>query len=73
MRTSPLCGAEYTFELLDCGNDRHIKEVLRMSRASFDSTISWAENIELLHATRNIAVEEQLAMFLTSLGHGLSN
>jgi hypothetical protein len=26
MRTSPLSGAAYVFELLDCGNDRRIKE-----------------------------------------------
>jgi site-specific recombinase XerC len=63
----------YTFELLDCGNDRRIKEVLRMTRASFYGIIGWADRRQLLLATRNVTVEEKLAMFLITLGHGLSN
>ncbi len=73
MRTSSLSGAAYVFELLDCGNDRHIKEVLRMSKNSFDGLISWADEKQLLLPSRNISVEEQVAMFLSTLGQGLSN
>jgi hypothetical protein len=73
LRTSPLSGAAYVFELLDCRNDRRIKEVLRMKKNTFDGLIIWANEKQLLQASRNTSVEEQLTMFLSTLGQGLSN
>jgi hypothetical protein len=40
MRTFPLSGHAYRAELLCYRNDRHMNEVLRMPRASFDHLVA---------------------------------
>ncbi len=40
-RTSSLSGSECAHELLSCGHNARIKEVLRMRKSSFDALVSW--------------------------------
>jgi hypothetical protein len=44
-----------------------------MIRASYEGINSWANDKQLLRASRNIAVKEQLAMSLSTLGQGPSD
>ncbi len=71
--TSPLTGVEYTHELLACGPEGRIKEVLRMKKATFESLIAWAKRKNMVKASKNDACKEQLLMLLMVLNQGLWN
>jgi hypothetical protein len=58
LRTSAFTGAEYTRELLSCGHDGRIKELLRMKKSTFDSLLSWALSRNLLREKKYITHEE---------------
>jgi hypothetical protein len=62
-RTSALSGAEYARELLNCGHDTRIREVLRMKKSTFDALLAWASHKDLIKTSKNIAQEEQFLMF----------
>jgi site-specific recombinase XerC len=73
MRTSSLRDSAYTSELLNCGHDRRINEVLLIGEETFDSWVDSMKREDFLHATKPVAIEEQLTMFISTLYQGLSN
>ncbi len=72
LSTSVFTDAEYTRELLSCGHDGRIK-VLQMKKSTINILLALTSSRNLLKASKNIAYEEQLLMFLIVLTHGLSN
>jgi hypothetical protein len=72
-RTSSLSGAAYVTELLTCGNNRRIKEVLRMRLPTFLKLCNWFKEHGLLSDERYVSVEEQVAIFLHIVGENRSN
>ncbi len=67
VQTSALSGAEFTQELINCGHDGRIKEVLQMKKASFEKLLAWEKKNQLLRASKNVSIEEQLVPFLMAL------
>lgn len=73
-RTSSLTGKQYIAELLaPSTNSRRVLEVLRMSREIFLELCQWLEDRGLLTSTRFVNVDEQVAMFVWTIGHNASN
>lgn len=71
-RNSTLSGAAYVNELL---NDHleHFRQVCRMERPVFMKLCIVIRSTGLLCDTQNITIEEQLIMFLFTLGHNAAN
>jgi hypothetical protein len=59
-----LPGGDYLRELLDSGNSKRIYRILRMKKETFTSLCSWLQINGGLENTRNVLVEEQVAIFL---------
>ena len=73
MRTSALSGRDYINELLTCGNDARVQEVLRMKRRVFHFLCAELTKHGGLLSSRYISVEEQVAMFLSPVSQRASN
>jgi hypothetical protein len=71
-RTS-LPGAVYIQQLLEDKHPRRIREVLRMNLSTFNALRVWLLVNTSLENSRNISIEEKLAMFIHTIGHGASN
>ena len=73
--TSTLSGANYIQEILGSHspNKRRIYDALRMPETTFLRLVQWVKEKGILHATKKISTEEQLAMFLKIVGEGASN
>jgi hypothetical protein len=71
-RTSPLSGKEYIQELLT-SHPRRISEVLRMPLDTFLSLCTWLKSRDLLKASTNVTIEEQIAIFMYIVGQNASN
>lgn len=73
-RTSSLTGKQYIAEILaPSTNPRRVLEVLRMSREIFLELCQWLEDRGLLTSTRFVNMDEQVAMFVWTIGHNASN
>jgi hypothetical protein len=70
-RTSVLTGRMYVQELLN-GHARRFQEIMRMQLTTFLAICQDLREVEIKE-TLNISVEEQLAMFLSVVGHRWSN
>ena len=71
--TSRLSGAEYTTEVIESRNDRRVHDVLRMPLSTFKALVEWVMEKGLLASSKNVSIEEQLAIFLKIVGEGASN
>ena len=71
-RTSSMSGATYIQELLVAGHDGRIQEVLRMKLKLFKVLCAVMRKNGLLQDSKNISVEEAVAMFLHVVGRGTS-
>lgn len=67
--TSQYTGAAHTIELLT-GNDTQCEDLMRMPRDTFSSLCSYFRQKGWLRNSRQINVEEKLAMFLNVISHG---
>ena len=72
VRTSILTGAAYTQEVM-IGHPRRFQEVMRMPRYTFGRLVRFLEERTDLQSSRNISIEEKLAMFMHAVGHGQGN
>ena len=73
-RTSILTGRAYVRELLDVKTSKtRFYEVFRMPRGVFLALCSWLETGGHLRSTAKIDIEEQVAMFVWTVGHNASN
>jgi len=73
-RTSSLKGKQYIPELLaPSTNSRRVLEVLRMSCEIFLELCQWLEDRGLLTSTRFVNVDEQVAIFVWTIGHNATN
>ena len=68
MRTSTLSGRQYVQEVLACENPRRVQEIMRMPKDTFFALCTLLRAEGLLADTRNVAVEEQVAMFMAVVG-----
>jgi hypothetical protein len=67
-------GGEYLRELLNCGSDKRIYEVLRMRKGTFEALCMWLrKNGGGLKDTRFLRIEEQVGMFIWRLNYSASN
>ena len=64
MRTSQLSGKEYMDEVLNCNNTRRCQEVFRMKPKVFQFLCSELQSKGGLYASRHIAVDKKVTMFL---------
>jgi hypothetical protein len=71
-QTSSLSSASYMTELLSCGNNHRIKEVLWMRLSTCHELCNWFKERELLADERHVSVEEQVAIFLQIVGENKS-
>lgn len=71
-RTSVMKGATYIKELLAAEHDGRIQEVLRMQLKPFKVLCAVMRTDGLLSDSRNVSVEEALAIFLHIVGRGTS-
>jgi hypothetical protein len=60
-RSTGLPGGDYLRELLNCGNEKRIYEVLRMKRDTFFKLCLWLRKNSTLKDSRHILIEEQVA------------
>jgi hypothetical protein len=67
-----LPGSAYLQELLNCGNDKRIYSILRMKRDTFKSLCLWLRRNTALQDSRNVLIEEQVAMFLWTVNFDAS-
>lgn len=73
MRTSQLSGQEYMAEVLNCGNTRRCQEVFRMKPNVFRFLCSELQNKGGLSASRHVAIDEKVGMFLWTVARAASN
>ena len=73
MRTSQLSGQEYMDEVLNCNNTRRCQEVFRMKPEVFQFLCSELQSKRGLYASRHIAVDEKVGMFLWMVARAASN
>ena len=72
-------GKQYVEELLNCGHEDRIYQVLRMQLVSFYALQDWCLEHTKLRSSRNqkhirgVTIEEKLAIFLFIVGKGASN
>lgn len=66
-------GHEYIQELLTSANDERIQQVFRMQLGTFNALREWVSNHTQLRSSRNISVEEKLAIFLHIVTRPASN
>jgi hypothetical protein len=66
-------GGDYMRELLNCGNERRIYEVLRMQKSTFEALCTWLRKNSDLKDTRHLRVEEQVGMFLWTINYSASS
>jgi hypothetical protein len=66
-------GGDYLRELLNCGSDKRIYEVLRMQRGTFQALCTRLRKDGGLKDSRHIQIEEQVAMFLWTLNYSASS
>jgi hypothetical protein len=66
-------GCEYLQELLECNNPKRIYDVLRMQKETFLELSNWLEINSKLESSRNISIQEQLAMFLWTINYNAGN
>jgi hypothetical protein len=71
-RSTGLPGGDYLRELLNCGNEKRIYEVLRMKRDTFSELYLWLRKKSNLKDSRHILIEEQVAMFLWTINYSAS-
>lgn len=71
-RSTGLPGGDYLRELLNCGNEKRIYEVLRMKRDTFSELYLWLRKKSNLKDSRYILIEEQVAMFLWTINYSAS-
>ena len=72
MRTS-MPGHEYIHELLNSENDERIHQVLRMRYNTFQALQGWLLAHTTLKLTKEIIIEEKLAIFLHIVTRPASN
>ena len=73
-RTSALSGHSYIQELLAPEtNPRRVYEALRMSRVVFLQLCSWLEAGNFIENSKNTTVQEQVAMFVWTIGRNASS
>jgi hypothetical protein len=68
-----LPSSTYLRELLDCGNDKRIYSILRIKKKTFESLCLWLRRNTALQSSRNVLVEEQVAMFLWTINFDASS
>ena len=73
MRTSQLSGQEYMDEVLNCNNTRRCQEVFRMKPEVLQFLCSELQSKGGLYASRHIAVDEKVSMFLWMVARAASN
>lgn len=66
-------GAVYLRQLLQTGSPTRIKSFLRMKASSFARLEAWMSMNTSLSPSKNIGMDEKLAMFLWTIGHDESN
>ncbi|KAM7479047.1 hypothetical protein LguiA_027260 [Lonicera macranthoides] len=71
-RDSALSGSAYVKEILN-GNKVRCREVCRMDLPVFHKLCDIVRKQGILHDTSRVAIEEQLAMFLFTVGHSAGN
>jgi hypothetical protein len=65
-------GGDYLRELLNCGSDKRIYEVLRMRKSTFEALCINLRK-KGLKDTRHLRVEEQVGMFIWTLNYSASS
>lgn len=65
-------GGVYLQELLE-SSEKRIYSVLRMKKETFLELCSWLQTYTDLAPSRNISVQEQVAMFLWTVNYSASN
>jgi hypothetical protein len=71
LRSTGVKGGDYMRELLNCGNDQRIYEVLRMQKGTFLSLCTALR--KHLKDSYHIKIEEQVGMFLWTINYSTSN
>jgi hypothetical protein len=66
-------GADYLRELLNCGNEKRIYNVLRMKPDTFKQLCRWMRINGHLKDSREALIEQQVAMFLWTINFNSSN
>jgi hypothetical protein len=66
-------GGDYLRELLNCGSDKRIYEVLRMQKGTFQALCTRLRKDKGLKDSQHIRIEEQVAMFLWTLNYSASS
>ena len=71
--TSRLSWAEYTTEVIESINNHRVHDVLRMPLSAFNALVEWVMEKGLLVSSKNVSIEEQLAIFLKIVEEEASN
>ena len=66
-------GHDYVLELLTSANGERIQQVFRMQLGTFDALQEWVSSHTQLRPSKNISVEEKLAIFLHIVSRPGSN
>jgi hypothetical protein len=66
-------GGDYLQELLNCGSDKRIYDVLRMQKGTFQALCTRLRKDRALKDSHYIRIEEQVAMFLWTLNYSASS
>jgi hypothetical protein len=66
-------GQEWVDDVLNCGNDKRIRNQLRMQLNTFSSLRDWLCINTTLHSSRWVSIEEKLFIFIWITSSRLSN